>query len=685
MADRYWVGGTGSWDATAGTKWAATSGGAGGQPVPTAADAVFFDANSGAVTVSMDSGTALSVDCTGFTGTLSGSATYVISGSFILVAGMTYNRTGQTTFNGTGTLTTAGHTMGVVLINGSGITLTLGSALTSSGAVTTQLGTFDTAGFNVTATNINSNFTSVRQILLRSSTVTVSANTLDFGNATNFTFNAGTSTIICTSSAININAFSGIVFHNVSLTGTGTGVRRINNPNTFNNLTVAPTTAPTASALQLFNNITVNGTFTCAGSGALTRGFVLSSVVGTTRTITAAAISAADCDFRNITIAGAAAGASPTRAGNCGGNSGINFPTAKTVYRVGTNTTWPGSSSWATTSGGTGNDLNFPLPQDTAVIDNNTALTGTLNFADYNISGLNCSTRTTGITISHTVSVTLYGSYILGSGVTLTGTAGPTFAPIGTSTLTTAGITLPFTISILSAATTQGTVQLGSALTLTGLIQLFRGTFTAGANNVTADKFYSDPSSFPAGRTLNMGSGLWTITGWGTSTSAPWYIGNNGNWTVNKETANILFSDNTTNSRAFDGGERAYNKITIGGATSTSTWIVARGDSFTEVASTKTVAWTLLLDPGFGALNTTVFSITGSPGNLVNVTGNSFQRTINIGSVVRNTDYLQVLRIRALPVNRFYVGVNSVDLGTNLNVYFTAAPPLPQGNMFLMF
>jgi hypothetical protein len=29
MANRYWVGGTATWDATAGTKWATTSGGAG--------------------------------------------------------------------------------------------------------------------------------------------------------------------------------------------------------------------------------------------------------------------------------------------------------------------------------------------------------------------------------------------------------------------------------------------------------------------------------------------------------------------------------------------------------------------------------------------------------------------------------------------------------------------------------
>jgi hypothetical protein len=45
MADRYWVGGTGSWNSTA--KWSTTSGGASGASVPTATDNAIFDANSG--------------------------------------------------------------------------------------------------------------------------------------------------------------------------------------------------------------------------------------------------------------------------------------------------------------------------------------------------------------------------------------------------------------------------------------------------------------------------------------------------------------------------------------------------------------------------------------------------------------------------------------------------------------
>jgi hypothetical protein len=46
MADRYWVGGTGSWNST--SKWSATSGGASGASVPTASDNAIFDANSAA-------------------------------------------------------------------------------------------------------------------------------------------------------------------------------------------------------------------------------------------------------------------------------------------------------------------------------------------------------------------------------------------------------------------------------------------------------------------------------------------------------------------------------------------------------------------------------------------------------------------------------------------------------------
>jgi hypothetical protein len=61
MASRFWVGGTGTWDSSDTTHWAATSGGAGGQSVPGSADTVTFDANSGGGTVTLNFGGTITI------------------------------------------------------------------------------------------------------------------------------------------------------------------------------------------------------------------------------------------------------------------------------------------------------------------------------------------------------------------------------------------------------------------------------------------------------------------------------------------------------------------------------------------------------------------------------------------------------------------------------------------------
>lgn len=75
MASRFWVGGTGTWDAADTTHWAATSGGAGGQSVPGSADTATLDGSSGGGTVTVNTTvTVQSVTCGAFTGTLDFSA-----------------------------------------------------------------------------------------------------------------------------------------------------------------------------------------------------------------------------------------------------------------------------------------------------------------------------------------------------------------------------------------------------------------------------------------------------------------------------------------------------------------------------------------------------------------------------------------------------------------------------------
>jgi hypothetical protein len=672
MANRYWVGGTGTWNASTTTRWSSTSGGSPGASPPTTADDVFFDANSNggsAFNVTIGTGAeARSINCTGFTRTITGSGAITVAGSVTLVAGMTYTHTGTMTFTGTGTLTTAGKTFSAVTVDGSGITLTLGDALNiSTRTLTVTQGTFDTANYNVTAGSLSSDNSNTRTITLGSSTLSLSGanapSPIFFPTATNLTFNANTSQINCTNVAAVFQGGSQ-TFHNVSFTSTSADTRTITGANTFNDLSLTAS-ATGLSQLSFSDNQTVNGTFTCAGTSVTQRAFVRSNTIGTTRTITAAVISADDCDFGDITIAGAASPISPTRAGDCGGNTNITFPAAKTVYRVGTNGTWAGSNSWALTSGGTGSNDNFPLAQDTAVIDNATTLTTNLGLTVYNIGTLDASARTNSVELIHNAAPIRYGSYILGSGITVSGTNTQTFSGRGTMTFTSAGKTITFPITV---DTPGGTFQLGDAFSGSQAITLTQGTFDANDYNLTFQLFNANNSNT---KTVTMGSGLWTLSGTGITV---WQISAT-NLTFNKDTADILLSATTTGNRSFGGGGLAYNKLTIGGATGTSTLTISGNNtSFTELASIKTVAHTIELNLTNMSIDT--WSIAGTAGNVVTVDSSSAgtRRTFTLTNVTSDIDYLDVKDIGVTDANRFYVGANSTDSGNNLNVIFTAAP-----------
>ncbi|XSC46802.1 hypothetical protein ACF1BQ_014620 [Bradyrhizobium sp. RDT10] len=107
MASRFWVGGTGTWDTTDTTHWAATSGGAGGASVPGASDTVTLDANSGAGTVTpaatITSFSSLTAGA--FTGTLDFSA----NDPNVTVGTVNISGTGTRTINlGDGTWTITG-------------------------------------------------------------------------------------------------------------------------------------------------------------------------------------------------------------------------------------------------------------------------------------------------------------------------------------------------------------------------------------------------------------------------------------------------------------------------------------------------------------------------------------------------------------------------------------------------
>lgn len=133
MAARYWVpGGTGNWNAT--SNWSTTSGGSSGASFPSASDDVFFDANSGSgtATINVTSG-CLSLNCTGFTGTLAGASTLTVSGGNVTFgSGMTITWSGTLQFNVAGsTITSNGKAITGTMLIASGFTA--GGTITLSG------------------------------------------------------------------------------------------------------------------------------------------------------------------------------------------------------------------------------------------------------------------------------------------------------------------------------------------------------------------------------------------------------------------------------------------------------------------------------------------------------------------------------------------------------------------------
>jgi hypothetical protein len=574
---------------------------------------------------------------------------------------MGYTFNGITTISGTGTLTTAGKTFSRILINGTGITVTLGDAITFQVQIELQSGTFNTASYNVTGPALQIS-PGTKGLTLGSSTVTLTSTglALNFFNTDNFTFSPGTSTFVLSGNGFNSQMGAVVqTFNNLLVTNTGTGGCALAASN-WNNITVTPATGGT-KPFSFAGDVSATS-LTVSPSAYNNRVNLRSDTPGTIRTLTVGTLSADHCDFEGLTLAGAASPASPTGAGDCGGNSGINFPSPKTVYRVGTDTTWAGSSSWSTSSGGTGSNANFPLPQDTAIIDN--ATTGTsVTFVTYNRGALDMSSRTSAFTLNVTTAANFYGSFILGSGVTLSGTTAQTYRGRTTSTLTTAGKTLNFSV-IMDAP--GGTLQLGSALSSTASVSMGRGTFDAVSYNVTLGTFSSSGSGI---RTVSMGSGLWTLTSTGTVWNAT-----ATNFTLNKGTADVLLSNGSSTAKGVTGAGLALNKLTLGGATSGGTTNL-QAINVTELASIKTVAHIITLTSAATNIIGT-WSVAGTAGNVVTLNSSTVgtQRTIALTNVTSGIDYLAVQDIGVTVANRFYVGANSTNNGNNTNVYFTATP-----------
>jgi len=524
VADRYWVGGTGSWDATT-TNWSASSGGAGGASVPTSVDDVFFDtlSNLTAYTCTLTtSPVCRSVSVAGPASgnvTIAGNTPWVIYGSFTLAAtGVTITFSYGLYFNATTTgwtVTTNGISLPCALQFQAFGGWSLGSALTTTNFIAVNIGTFSTANFNITTTGTFSSLgtTYARTINLGSSAI--SCLTWNALGATNLTVNAGTSTITVTQAAGTFNG-GGLTYYNVYKAANGFAIG--DGGNTFNALTnatmsVSGTCICSFAGNQTIGTLTVNGG--SGGSGITGRSSIQtpSTLAGTQITLTVASfVTNGFVDFRDINFQGAASPLTVATGGDCGNNTYLILQTPKTVYwSLVSGGNWS-SNAWATSSGGTPNIANYPLPQDTVIIDNTGLTSGntiTMNVSP-NLGTIDMSTRTLPMTFAMVNLLPIfYGDLKFSSSVTTTGGGTSNFIFSGynkTQTITTSGITLNSQVSVGGLSTI---VTFADALNTTYATNLNLGTLNLNNKNLTCGYFNSISA---ATRVLTFGTGQIYVT-----------------------------------------------------------------------------------------------------------------------------------------------------------------------------
>lgn len=185
-ANRYVVAAGGNSNSTA--TWSATSGGAGGESVPTLGDDVFLDASSGQLTIN-ENLSCKSLNCTGYTNTLTqGSNRFINSyGSITFSAGMTYAVSEDATLQmpASGTLTTNGMLLPNIVFFGTSVLGSNVGFLASKKCYMkfSNVGSLNLAGYTVSGNS------AVNRLLVQTSTLGTSNKvTVDSGMFANCDF-----------------------------------------------------------------------------------------------------------------------------------------------------------------------------------------------------------------------------------------------------------------------------------------------------------------------------------------------------------------------------------------------------------------------------------------------------------------------------------------------------------------
>ena len=574
MANRYWVGGAGSWTTASTTNWSTSSGGASGASVPTASDNVFFD-QVGTYTVTVTGALAcldFTVSLGVVTFTVSGSSTIAISGSLALSSGTvgTWASGFVPTFNATTsqTISTNGESIAGPTFDGVGGTWTLGSAFVATGSIITLTnGTFSTSASNysVSSSSFSSSNSNARTLNLNASTYTITGNGTPWNCATSTNLTVSGSGATVTSSGTSAKTFAGggANYGAITLNQGGAGALTISGSNTFANIsnsysaTGATTIRFTSGTTQTVSNFTAGGTL----GKILT---INSTTPGTAATLSKASgtVSVNYVSIQDSTATGGAVWqANSINSTDVSGNTGWTF-TFFARYWVGGTGSWTTSdtTNWSASSGGAGG-ASAPAGEDVFFDQVGTytvTVTGPLTCRDFTVSaGL--------VTFNFTGSfqdITISGSLSLSPGTVSTWPASfrITFNATTPQTITTNNLGIGGT----TFNGVGGTWTLGSAYTAKfgsngGSITLTNGTFSTSASNyaVNCEVFSSSNSNT---RTLNLNASTFTIA------ASAWTCTTSTNLTVSGSGATVTMTRATA--KTFAGGSANYGAFTLdqGGA-----------------------------------------------------------------------------------------------------------------------
>jgi hypothetical protein len=473
----------------------------------------------------------------------------------------------------------------------------------------------------------------------------------------------------------------GGTFNNVTFSSSAStpdGVQLLNA-----NGTIAGTltlTAPASAGVTpvMFDGSPTIGTLVASGASAVQRLFFYSPNIGTARTLTVTTWSTiSDIDFRDISMNTSRSG---TRLGNCGGNTNITFPAAKTVYWNLAGTQNWSATGWATSSGGTPAVNNFPLAQDTVVF-NNTGAAGTVTIdSKWNIGAFSAPSRTSAMTLDIVSQPNIHSSFTMGSGITPSG-AGTLFLSgrSVTQVVTTSGKTMTCKLGVQNVG---GTVLLADAYTSNEgsaqAIAVFNGTFNTGNFNITLTGAGSGISVLlTSTKTLTFGGSLLTIAGTGG------FNGTITGTTITANTATVSLTNAST--KAFSGAGLNYNGLTInqGGAGALD---IGGSNTFGNITNTYAATGAASIRFSAGTTNTfTNWNASGQAGRPLTITSNSAaSHTLSKSTGIVSADYLSISRSTATGGATWYAGANSTNGGNNTGWIFSAAPS-STGNFLAFF